>query len=480
MSDPFDYFVVLAEMRTGSNFLEANLNAFERLVCHGEAFNPHFVGYPNKTDIFGITQAMRDADPSRMIGAIRSKTDGLGGFRFFRDHDERALDILLADPRCAKIILTRNPLDSYISWKIAQATGQWKLTDLKRRKDGKAVFDKDEFNAHLSDTQSFQVKLQNALQTSGQTAFYISYEDLQNVDVLNGLASFLGQQDKLQSLDKKLKKQNPSSVSDKVSNFSEMQEALSGYDRFNLTRTPNFEPRRGPAVPSYVAAARAPLIYLPIKGGPEKSIANWLSALDGVAPDELRTKMSQKDLRQWKRRHPGHRSFTVLRHPVARVHAAFCERILSTDEGSYTQIRQTLKNRYKIPLPQNEKNPGYDRAAHRDAFVAFLEFLRGNLAGQTAIRVDASWCTQSQAVQGFGEFIFPDYILREDDLKTQLPLVSTQVGYENPTSAKPAPPDTPYTLSDIYDQSIESLVGDIYQRDYMMFGFGPWPNRQAA
>ncbi len=45
---PFDYFVVFAEMRTGSNFLETNLNAFEGIACYGEAFNPHFVGYPNK------------------------------------------------------------------------------------------------------------------------------------------------------------------------------------------------------------------------------------------------------------------------------------------------------------------------------------------------------------------------------------------------------------------------------------------------
>ena len=31
----FDYFVVFAEMRTGSNFLEANINAFDGLTCHG-------------------------------------------------------------------------------------------------------------------------------------------------------------------------------------------------------------------------------------------------------------------------------------------------------------------------------------------------------------------------------------------------------------------------------------------------------------
>ena len=82
MSGPFDYFVVFAEMRTGSNFLETNLNAFDSFECHGEAFNPHFIGYPNKTEIFDVTQNMRDADPARLIGAIKGQSQGLGGSDF--------------------------------------------------------------------------------------------------------------------------------------------------------------------------------------------------------------------------------------------------------------------------------------------------------------------------------------------------------------------------------------------------------------
>jgi len=34
--------------------------------------------------------------------------------------------------------------------------------------------------------------------------------------------------------------------------------------------------------------------------------------------------------------------------------------------------------------------------------------------------------------------------------------------------------DTPFTLADIYDDEIETMIAQIYQRDYMMFGFGPW------
>ena len=223
MQRPFDSFVLLAEMRTGSNFLETNLNAFPDIQCHGEAFNPAFIGYPNGTEILGVTQAMRDADPDRLVDMIREKSEGIGGFRYFHDHDPRVLDRVLDDPRCAKVILTRNPLDSYVSWKIAQATGQWKLTNVKSRKDGWARFDPQEFDAHVAALQAFQVQLLNRLQTSGQAAFYIPYEDIQDLAVVNGLARFLGSAHQLESLNKNLKPQNPAGLDEKVSNFDEIE-----------------------------------------------------------------------------------------------------------------------------------------------------------------------------------------------------------------------------------------------------------------
>jgi len=470
MADNFDYFVVFAEMRTGSNFLEANLNAFESFECFGEAFNPHFIGYPNKTDIAGVAQHTRDADPMQLIAAIKNRPDAMGGFRFFHDHDPRILDVMLDDPRCAKIILTRNPLDSYVSWKIAQATGQWKLTNVKRRKDSQVRFDGSEFEAHVTKLQEFQVFLLNRLQATGQAAFYIAYEDLQTLDVLNGLAKFLGSDERLEELDASLKKQNPSSLEDKVSNFKDMERAYAGLDPFNLTRTPNFEPRRGPAVPGFVAGAHASLLYMPIRSGPEAAVCDWLAGLDGVSVDDLPTKLNQKGLRQWKRRKPGHRSFTVLRHPVARAHAAFCDKILQTGPGCFADIRKTLRNFHKLPLPGKMPDEGYDRDAHRQAFVAFLEFLRANLAGQTNIRVDAHWATQASVLQGMAQFSVPDVVLREDEITEALPRLAALVGYDAPGRTVAASADQPFGIREIYDAEIEELVSGIYQRDYMMFG----------
>ena len=57
MGGRFDYFVLFAEMRTGSNFLEENLNEYPGIVCYGEVFNPVFIGHANQSELLGVTLA---------------------------------------------------------------------------------------------------------------------------------------------------------------------------------------------------------------------------------------------------------------------------------------------------------------------------------------------------------------------------------------------------------------------------------------
>lgn len=473
MSGPFDLFVVFAEMRTGSNFLESNLNTLEGVACHGEAFNPHFIGYPNRTDCLGLTQEERDADPSRLVQAVR-EAPGLNGFRYFHDHDARILDAVMDDPRCAKIVLTRNPLDSYVSWKIARETGQWKLTDVHRRKEARVRFDASEFEAHVTALQMFQVEILRRLQVSGQTAFHLGYEDLNDLDVMNGLARWLGTDQRFERVDRSLKVQNPEPVEEKVTNPEEIGPAIARLDRFSLGRTPNFEPRRGPAVPTYVAGAEVPLLYMPVRGGPEEEVRAWLAGLDGVDPGDLPSRMNQKALRQWKRARPGHRSFTVVRHPVPRAHDVFCRRILSTGEGSYAAIRDTLRRQFKVLLPKDEPGEDWTPNRHRAAFEGFLDFLKANLSGQTAIRVDGEWCTQAQTIQTFADFALPDHVFREEELGEALPRLARSVGRDDAGVPESLPHDTPISLAEIYDDRLEARVAAAYQRDYLTFGFREW------
>ena len=466
----FDSFVVFAEMRTGSNLLEDYLNQIEGIDCHGEAFNPNFIGYPNRSDILGVTQAQREDNPNKLLKAIQSQ-DGLGGCRYFHDHDPRILPSILTDQTCAKIILTRNPVDSYISLKIARATDQWKLTNVKKRKEAQAHFDLHEFERHVGRTQQFQLEIMHALQVTGQTAFYIGYDDLHDTDVLSGLASWLGREAPPEGFETNLKPQNPQPLSEKVANFDQMEVALRGVDRFDLTRTPNFEPRRGPVVPSYKACADLRLLYMPIRSGPEAEITQWMTELQGGSGD-LVSKFTQKTLRRWMQDNPGHQRFTVLRHPLVRAHAAFCDTILSTGPGSFAQIRNQLIRFHNVDLPDDPTDPGYDDAAHKTAFEGFLRFLRANLNGQTSIRVDAHWASQVACCQGMAEFCLPDRLIRETDIAVALPELAEAAGARAKVRAPMAGHGMQDRLFRIYSPQLEALCRDAYPRDYMMFGFG--------
>ncbi|RGP37386.1 nodulation protein NodH [Pseudotabrizicola alkalilacus] len=459
----FDSFVMFAEMRTGSNFLESNLNAMPGVTCHGEVFNPYFIGKKDQLTLFGYNLADREADPIALIRAMRVQTTGLAGFRYFHDHDPRVLQPVLDDPRCAKIILTRNPVESYVSWKIAQQTGQWKLTNAKNLKTAQVRFDAAEFETHVASLQEFQVQLMYALQVSGQTAFYIDYEDINDLDVLNGLAAFLGAEG-LAGLDGSLKKQNPEEIAQKVLNPDEMERGLARLDRFNLARTPNFEPRRAPMVPQFIAARTAGLLYMPVRGGPVAQVTGWLQRFGAVESD-----FTQKSLRQWKKARVGHRSFTVLGHPVARAHDAFCSQILM---GGFGQIREQLVKIHKLDLPAPGKDYA-DVASHRAGFIGFLKWIKLNLSGQTSARVDAHWASQAAVLQGFATFQGPDIVLREERLAEGLAFLAAEVGQE-PPAVPPASVHDFTLLAEIYDAEVEAVAREAYARDYVAFGFSDW------
>lgn len=457
----FTSFVIFAEMRTGSNLLEANLNTLPGVHSHGEVFNRYILGKKDRTELFGITMEERDRDPRPLLRKLREETEGLPGFRFFHDHDLRILDEVLPDESCAKIILTRNPLESYVSWKIAQATDQWKLTNPKRLKAAKVRFDLPEFVEHLRDIQAFQLLLLNALQTTGQTAFYLDYQDLDSLDVLNGLAAFLGVEARLKSLDDTLKKQNPGPLEDKLENPEAIAEAIAKIDVFNLGHTPSFEPRRAAGVPTAIASETG-LLFFPIRSGPETAIRDWFTGLGEVTEG-----FEQKSLRQWKRKHPGHRSFTVLRHPLLRAHAAFRRKIVM---GAAQDLRRILINGFLAEL-QPPGEPFATPEAERAAFLIFLNYCRLATGGQTGARVDPSLASQTALVQGFASFQPLDHLLREDRLADGLAALAAEAGVPPPVTV-PDPAEA--ALLSIWDESLEAAAAEAYQRDYMGFGFTRW------
>jgi hypothetical protein len=224
-------------------------------------------------------------------------------------------------------------------------------------------------------------------------------------------------------------------------------------------------------VTSYVAADALPLLFLPIRGGPEAPVLDWLTRL---SPGTIETGMNQRRLRDWKAAHPGFRSFTVLRHPLSRAHAVYCRHILPGGAADFPRIRQKLIRQFGARLPDGLPDPAYDRAAHRAGFAVFLRFVGANLAGQTSMRVDPAWGTQAQALKGFADLTPPDHVLREDELPDFLPRMAARLGCADPPEWRGAETEEPFRLEQIHDADLEALAAEVYRRDYESFGFGAW------
>lgn len=416
----FDSFVILADRRTGSNFLETNINAIAGLSCHGEAFNPNFIGYPKADNILGVSKKARDADPHSLLARIKS-SDGLNGFRYFGSHDDRVIDTVLADPRCAKILLTRDPVESFVSLEIARATNQWLLKSVARRRTQKITFDAEKFTAYLSGHLGHQTRWLTALKKNGQAAFRIDYDDLQDLDVINGLVAYLGGSARLPAIDQTLKKQNPTALSDKVDNFEDMQRALStmGWTGGVRGKAP---------FPDCIAAAKSPLVYIASPHGPKDAVLAWLAGLDGVSIGELQALTDSASLRLWKSDCAGHRSFAVVRHPVAYAFALFRLRSASTGKQ------------------------------------AFHAFLTDSVA---------RYPTQADALSDIAGHIVPDVVMREDTLEDDLAIIAAQVGKDEMPEVRSTDPLTA-DLVRIYDKHIEVAARDAFGADYVTFGFGDY------
>ena len=450
-------------MRTGSNFLESSLNSVPGIACHGEVFNAWFVGTENRTELLGFDLKRREADPLGLLDTLRLQP-GLNGFRYFHDHDARIFEAVMDDPRCAKIILARNPVDSFISRRMAYATDQWKLTNARDRNDMKVSFVAANFERFLSDNQSFYLRVLSALQTRGQTAFYLAYEDLGDTDVLNGLLTFLDVPGRLASASSDLVRQNPEEIAAKITNLPLMQDTLDRLDLFNLSRIPNFEPRRGPAVPAYVAARGAALLYMPVRGGPETAVRGWLAGLGSGPLRGIDEAFNRNSLRIWLQNNPGHRKFTVLSHPALRAFRAYADHFSTK---GYAATRAAIRDALGMDLAPGD---GDADALHK-GFIEFLGFVRMNLDGQTSLRPDPLWASQTAVLEGFAQLCVPDILLREDGLAAGLAELAGRSGG--------APPDLPddtaaKRLAAIWDADLEKTVYAAYRRDYLNFGFGPY------
>ncbi|MCU0910931.1 MAG: nodulation protein NodH [Rhodobacteraceae bacterium] len=443
MAGRFTSFVILGAMRTGSNFLEASLSELPGVTTYGEVFNPLFIGREKCWELFDITLPLREADPIALLQRLRDNTEGLPGFR-------------------------------YLSFRIALETDTWIATEDGDRREARIAFKPRQFAEFLADTDAFYARVRRGLRVRGQAAFEIAYDELGDVEVLNGLAAWLGVEGRLEAPSSRLKRLNPPDIAQKVTNPQDIAPAIAALDLNRIDRPRDAEPERNAAINSYLAAPKAPLLYLPVKGGPVRQVKAWLAAVDGAKPPDLLRDFGYRTLRDWRAANPGFRSFTVVRHPLARAHTAFCTHLLMPGPECFGKIRMLLRKYYWLEFPEDGPGRDYRPAEHRMLFLAFLRFLRQNLAGLTSIRVDPSWASQEAVLRGFAARQIPDYVLRAEALAEGLAQVAAQIGRAPP----PLPPAVrdpgPVQLAEVYDSEIEAAAREVYAGDYAAFGYGDW------
>jgi hypothetical protein len=476
MTRRFDCFVILASMRTGSNMLESALAAAPDLMPLGELFNPAFVGKRRYDSLFGIDLAARAADPLALIAAMMEEAgDRIPGFRLFPDHDDRVLAHVLADPRCAKIVLQRNPLDSYLSRKIALQTDSWRLGRAGRLRQAEpVVFDPAEFSDEIDALRSYHAHIRLSLAALGQTALWLQYPDLMRRETLQGAARYVGSAHPVRVV--ATRKQNPEPALSKVVNPLEMARTVMMLDRNDLFSAPDFEPQRRVGAPRSLMGRRTRLMYLPIPGTVEAPITGWMQTHDAALMAEadcgLIEATSRRRIMRWMRHHPGHLRFSWAMHPLARAHDVFWTSVIAPGAGSFARLRKVLAADYGVDLPDQASDPGFGPDEYRTAFLGFLHFLPANLARKTIVFVNLRWASQASYLEGLPQWIAPHHVFRGAGAPQGLRFLETQRGLKPRRMAGASAP--PIALEHIYDAELEAAAREAYRRDYIEFGFEDW------
>lgn len=233
-------FVIISYPRTGSTYFVKILNNCQNITCHSEIFHKKFEPFTrsfldikNIPTLFGkeptspslLLYIIRELFPFKFLDLVKNKALDKLGFKIFPSQKDRILKYLVKDKKIKKIFLTReNLFKSYISFKLAIATGQWDYSPINKTKIIKvnyADFQKY-YQKHISIFKSFQHYLNN----DKQSFLELSYEQITKQFPILELEDFLGLTLENISLNTNQKKQNTYPLERRISNYEEIAEKL--------------------------------------------------------------------------------------------------------------------------------------------------------------------------------------------------------------------------------------------------------------
>lgn len=233
-------FVIYGSMRTGSNFLVSLLNQLPGVVCHGEVFNPNFVGlhptYARKFRTPRKATPKRDQDPralyERLLDATPENT--LVGFKIFPGHDRSILEKTLTDTKVRKIILRRDIVESFVSLCQAEENKVWLISSTdkeleveKRHRASRPVsFDAARFLKYKKIVDAFHKHVDQSLAKNRHEVLRLEYEDLLVAEASMRIGTFLGLSAPRLTTPSHLAKINSLPLLQRVTNPSDMMHFL--------------------------------------------------------------------------------------------------------------------------------------------------------------------------------------------------------------------------------------------------------------
>ena len=487
------YFVILGAMRTGSNLLETTLAQLPELVCLGEAFNPAFPGKPANKDLLGWTVERRDADPLGFLEVIRSTSQGqIPGFRLFEGHCEPILEHVLTDPDCARIVLTRDPLDSYVSLKIAEKTRQWILRVVEKRVSARVRFEPEEFEDFAAGRAAYYQGLRQRAQAAGQTLFTVDYTELKYHAMIAGVARHIGATYVPERFTETIARQNPGPVEDKLENPEDLA-AWQG--RPHGTETRPREERATYPLGEIRFARNVPLGFAPIPGAGVDAGLAALERIDrhghepGAGPAETVREREEAEVLFLTSSNPdelaalraGRRLFTLACHPLRRAYRQFMQQTFP-GRDCVGWVRAALEAEFgklKALKAVAEGRVERDIARHRALFDAFLGLVEAGRREEGPYL--PAWDPQTRLIGALGRRVMLDRICRLEDFVHEMRFVSMTIG-EPPQPVRPlqlirqAMEPPVYPLEEMQDEALADRVRELYAVDFEALGYEILPD----
>jgi len=225
-------FVMIGMMRSGSNLLERYLDRLADVRCHGELFNQVFVGFSHEASgrPAGYARedvAARNADEEGFIAKVDQACDRrIVGLRLFLDHSPHMTARLLHDPGVAKVVLSRNLLEAYISLETARETGVWLTTESAKAPPKPVKVEINKLVTFALRQSLYYNDVQTVLHETGQRYLQVDYNEIKDLAKLNEIARFIGSEHQFGAVSEPIRKQNPGSLEERILDFPKLLEEL--------------------------------------------------------------------------------------------------------------------------------------------------------------------------------------------------------------------------------------------------------------